>query len=118
MQHKRKTPEGIEAREGTRGTKYRAAVWSPRDKRLIRKQFDSLAEAKAWRVDALSALHKGVLRPAAKATIKEAGEEWLRGARKGLIRNRSGHLYKPGAIRSYETSLRLRVYPELGALRP
>lgn len=39
---------------------------------------------------------------------------WVEGARAGSLRNRSGDRYKPSAIRSYETSLRLRVLPELG----
>ncbi len=38
-------------------------------------------------------------------------------ARVGVARNRSGHPYKPSAIRSYEKALRLRVLPVLGHLR-
>ena len=34
---------------------------------------------------------------------------------RGLIRNRSGDVYKPSAIRSYADALRLHVLPELGA---
>ena len=33
------------------------------------------------------------------------------------FRTRSGDLYKPLAIRSYEASLRLRVFPEMGTVR-
>jgi integrase len=47
-------------------------------------------------------------------TLREAAEAWVEGARAGSIRNRSGDRYKPSVIRSYETSLRLRVLPELG----
>jgi len=36
--------------------------------------------------------------------------------RSGLVRTRSGDLYKPHAIRSYESSLRPHILPELGAL--
>jgi hypothetical protein len=45
--------EGIEIRVAKDGTRtYRASVWSPRDRKLIRKRFTSQAEAKAWRQDA------------------------------------------------------------------
>jgi len=37
--------------------------------------------------------------------------------RSGRVRTRSGDLYKPSAIRSYESSLRLHILPELGALK-
>jgi integrase len=37
--------------------------------------------------------------------------------RSGKVRTRSGDLYKPSAIRSYERALRDRVLPELGAKR-
>ena len=63
------------------------------------------------------AVRQGTMRPASPSTLKQAADAWLEGARKGLIRNRSGDVYKPSAIRSYEASLRLRVVPELGAVR-
>ena len=47
-------------------------------------------------------------------TLREAAEAWLAGARDGSIRNRSGDRYKPSVVRGYETSLRLRVLPDLG----
>jgi hypothetical protein len=34
---------------------FRASLWSPRDRRLVRKTFPTLAAAKAWRIDSLSA---------------------------------------------------------------
>lgn len=37
--------------------------------------------------------------------------------RSGLVRTRSGDLYKPSATRSYEAALRLHILPELGALK-
>ena len=39
-------------------------------------------------------------------TVREAAEEWLKGARDGSIRNRTGDRFKPSAIRCYEASLR------------
>ena len=54
------------------------------------------------------------LRAPTLTTVEQAAEAWLQGARKGLIRNRSGDPYKPATIRAYETALRLRVLPEIG----
>jgi integrase len=51
------------------------------------------------------------------ATLDEVAEAWLEDARSGAIRNRSGDPYKPSAIRTYETALRLRILPELGGRR-
>src|SRR4051794_30127776 len=117
MQHKRRPPQGIEVREWKHVTTYRASVWSTRDGRLIRKRFDSLAEAKAWRTDAMAALQHGTLRPPARVTIEESAEAWLEDARNGVVRNRSGRIFKPSTIRSYERALKLRVYPALGSSR-
>jgi integrase len=93
---------------------YQASVWSARDGRRIRKSFATLAEAKAWRADALGAVRRGTMRAPSQVTLREAAETWLAGARDGSIRNRSGDRYKPSVLRSYETSLRLRVLPGLG----
>jgi len=96
---------------------YRAKVWDVRHEREIRKSFRSLAEAKAWRADAMSALRGGTLSGAPSSTLAAAAEAWLTGARSGAIRNRSGDVYKPSALRGYEQAPRLRVLPELGAAR-
>jgi hypothetical protein len=50
-------------------------------------------------------------------TLAEAAEEWLSGARTGVVRTRSGERYKPSAIRSYEAALRNYLLPQLGHLR-
>jgi integrase len=50
-------------------------------------------------------------------TLREAADEWLRLAKEGSIRNRSGDLYKPSVLRNYERNLKLRVLPELGGKR-
>ncbi|MGI8461205.1 MAG: tyrosine-type recombinase/integrase [Solirubrobacterales bacterium] len=93
---------------------YQASVWSAGDGRRIKKSFPTLAEAKAWRVDAQGAIRRGTMRAPSQLTLREVAEAWLPGARKGSIRNRSGDRYKPSVIRTYEISLRLRVLPELG----
>ncbi|MFN8160609.1 MAG: tyrosine-type recombinase/integrase [Solirubrobacterales bacterium] len=95
---------------------YRAAVWSPRDRRRIRKTFPTLAAAKRWRADAESAVGRGSLRASRKVTLRDAAEEWLAGVEAGTVRNRSGDPYKPSVRRSYEESLRLHVLPRLGGV--
>jgi len=47
--------------------------------------------------------------------VQEACESWLSKAEAGAVRNKSGDPYKPSVIRSYETSLRLHVFPEIGS---
>ena len=128
MEEEKLMAEGIEVRHSRScrsgrsdgrccGATYRAQVWSARNGKQIKKTLPTLSAAKAWRQDAQVALRQGTLRPASPSTLKQAADAWLEGARKGLIRNRSGDVYKPSAIRSYEASLRLRVVPELGAVR-
>lgn len=122
------TPAGIEVRHArtcrsAAGGKcnckptYRAHVWSERDRKRVRKTFRSLAAARAWRADAAVALRKGELRPPRRLTMDQAAREWLKGARSGAIRNRSGDRYKPSAVRSYEIALRRRVLPALGGYK-
>ena len=77
----------------------------------------TLAAARHWRAEAQSAIHRGKLRAPTSTTLTEAGEELIEGMRSGKVRTKSGDLYKPSAIRSYERALRDRVLPELGAKR-
>jgi integrase len=85
---------------------YQAAVWSARDRKRIRRHFDSLDAAKIWRADSYGKLRRRELRAPSAMTFGEAAEQWLVGVRTGYIRTRSGDLYKPSTIRSYEQSLR------------
>jgi integrase len=85
---------------------YQAAVWSARDRRRIRRHFDSLAAAKLWRAESYRKLRRRELRAPSAVSFAEAAEQWLAGARAGSIRTRSGDIYKPSAIRSYEQALR------------
>ena len=96
---------------------YRAKVWSSRDGKAIRKSFKDRAEAKAWRVDALSALSRGALRAPKPTTLNDAWEAWYEGAKAGTVRNRSGDPFKPSALRSYVGSMRREILPEFGAAR-
>jgi len=117
-------PTGIRQRHG-RGCRaqvrcacpWEAFVYSKRDGKKIRRTFPTKAAAVIWRNDASTAVRKKVLRAPTSITLEQATQEWLDGARKGLIRNRSGDTYKPSAIRAYEAALRLRVRPELGSMR-
>ena len=96
---------------------YQAQVWSARDRKRLSRSFPTLAAARTWRQDAHVALRQGKLRPSGAVTLREAARDWLEGARAAVIRNRSGDPYKPSALRSYETVLRLRVLPELGGAK-
>jgi integrase len=96
---------------------YRAHLWSNRDRKRIRKTFQSRGEAKAWLADARVALRRGTLQAPTPRTVREAGDEYLAGATAGTVRTRSGRTYKPSTIRTYREKLSAYVYPELGDLR-
>jgi integrase len=96
---------------------FQAEVYSRRDGRKIRKTFAREAEAKSWRADALTALSKGALRAPKPTTVRQPWETWYQGAEAGTVRNRSGDPFKPSALRAYEGAMRLRVLPDLGAVR-
>jgi integrase len=96
---------------------YQAQVFSPRDHKTIRKTFQTLMEARAWRAEAKSALRLGTMRAPSRRRLSEAAEDWLLAAKAGIVRTRSGDTYKPSAIRAYEQVLRARVLPEVGQLR-
>jgi integrase len=96
---------------------YQAQVWSPRDRKTIRKTFTSLGKARAWRQESQIALRKGTLRAATTTTLNEAAEQWLAAAEAGLVRTRSGDAYKPSAVRAYRQALRHRVLPTFGTRR-
>src|SRR5262245_18529216 len=121
QQTSRRAAPGLRQRHG-RGCRakvrcecpWEAFVYSKRDGKKIRKQFPTRAAAVAWRNDASSAVRKRTLRAPTSTTLRQAGDAWLERARSGVIRNRSGEVYKPSAIRSYERGLRNHVCPELG----
>jgi integrase len=96
---------------------YQAQAWSARDRKPIRRTFATLAEARAWRQDTQVALRRGTTRAPLRITVRESAEAWLRAARAGVVRTRSGERYKPSALRSYEQALRATLLPELGHLR-
>jgi integrase len=96
---------------------YQAAVWSARDAKRIRKHFDSLTDARAWRAESYGKLRRRELRAPSPMTFAQAAERWLEGMRAGSIRTRSGDVYKPSTIRSYERALRGPEGGDSGLLR-
>lgn len=97
--------------------RFQAEAYDKRAGRRIRKTFTTRTGAWQWRQDAYSAIRAGDLGAGRGPTLAVAVAEWLDGARKGAITNRSGDPYKPAAIRGYEKDVRLRVLPTLGHLR-
>jgi integrase len=97
------------------GAGWEASVFSARDGKKIRRSFPTRAAAKAWRAEALAGLRRGTIRPPTPTTVRQAADALISGMRAGVVRNRSGDLYKPSAIRSYADALRLHVLPRLGA---
>src|SRR5215218_1750615 len=96
---------------------YQASVWSARETKRIRKTFQTLAEARAWSSETQTGVRRGTLRAPAHTTVQDAADELIAGMKSGRVRNRSGDLYKPSAIRSYEAALRDHVVPRIGRRR-
>jgi integrase len=96
---------------------YQASVWSARESKRIRKTFATLAEARAWRSETQTGVRRGTVRAPAHTTVSEAAEDLIAGMKAGRVRTRSGDLYKPSAIRSYEAALRDHVVPRVGRTR-
>ena len=88
-----------------------------RDRKPIRKSFDSLAEARAWRQNSQVAIRKGQLRASVPTTLNEAAGDWLVAAEAGIVRTRSGDRYKPAALRAYRQALRQHILPAFGDKR-
>ncbi len=96
---------------------YQAQVFSARNQKTLRKTFRTLADARAWRVEAKSALKAATMRAPTRTTLAQVAEQWLSAAKAGVVRTRSGEPYKPSALRAYEQVLRRTLLPELGQLR-
>jgi integrase len=57
------------------------------------------------------------VRAPAHTTVGDAAEELVAGMKAGRVRTRSGDLYKPSAICSYEAALRDHIVPRIGRTR-
>ena len=95
---------------------WEASVGSGSGARL-RKTFRTLGEARSWRADAQRQLASKELRPDRSPKLRDAATALLDGMEDGSVRNRSGHRYKPSAIRSYREALNAHLLPHLGPLR-
>jgi integrase len=109
--------DGCPGRDGGRcrcNAGWEASVYSPRDRKKIRKRFPAHQEAVSWRAGAKKAIDQGKLRAPAATTLREAAETWLAGVEAGDITNRSGQPFKPATLRGYRRDLERKVLPELG----
>jgi integrase len=116
LRHSRHCEGGPDASCNCRPS-YQAQVFSPADRKTLRKTFRTLADARAWRAQAKAELNRGSLGAPTRTTLREAAEEWLAAAEAGVARTRSGDPYKPSALRAYEQALRKKLLPALGNLR-
>jgi integrase len=105
---------GIETRLRRGRTVYCAVVYDKATGKKRSKTFTTITAARQWRTDAMAALRAGTMSTDRGPILREAADQWLKDARDGHIRNRSGDVYKPAAIRGYEKNLRLRALPALG----
>jgi integrase len=132
MQHQRSPQlQGIEVRHQkacrTRADKdarcncdpsYRPYAYDARTRRPLRGEWvSSLAQARSARVTMLNALATGTIGEPSTVTLREAASDLIEGMKTGQVRNRSGRLYKPSVIRSYESALRLYILSDLGAAK-
>jgi integrase len=110
---------GIAERNNANGTRsFRGTVYDKATGKQLRGPWTPhLAEARAWRVDALARLQAGTLSGDRGPTVREAVDRFVDGINDGSIRTRSGHRYKPSTRRGYERDLRGRVLSALGPSR-
>ena len=95
---------------------YQVNLVDARSGQRVWKTCATLAEAKAWRQDAASALRGGRMAPPTRTTVAQAAGALLDGMKAGTILSRSERRYKPATIRSYERALTARILPRVGPL--
>lgn len=117
----KRTParQGIQERTDAKGqTRYRGSAYDPRaQKHLLGPWTPHLADARAWRVDALSRLQQGTLSADLGPTLRETADDFIAGIEAGSIRNKSGKRYRPSVAAGYVHELRERIVPTFGASR-
>jgi integrase len=96
---------------------FQGAVYSRRERRYIRKHFDTQREAEIWRGELRSAVDRGEAKAPTRQTVAEAMDTLLAGMRDKTITTRSGNEYKPATTRRYETAWRRYLEPEVGHKR-
>jgi hypothetical protein len=111
-------PEGVRLRHrkacATRSSKrcscepyYEASVGLGLRGERRSKSFSTAREARDWRIGMLAASHRRRRLAASRDTLRDAAEAYVDGMRSGMIKNRSGDVYKPKVARDYESTLRL-----------
>ncbi len=85
----------------------------PRGRRLTATR-DKLEEVKSWKRDVEKAFEHGHMDQPSGPTFRAEAEEWLRKARTGAVRTRSGKTYRERTLIGYEQVLALHVYPAIG----
>jgi hypothetical protein len=88
---------------------YRASIWSNRERKRIRRFFQSRAAAKVWRQDAAGSVRRGELRAAAAPTLADAITELLGAIDAGTFRTRGRRPFKPTTRRAVAQNYRLRL---------
>lgn len=77
---------------------------------------DSHAQATSERTAYVNGLNTGTVAKPSTMTVGDAWAEWLAGAKAGTIRKRSGEIFKPGTLRTYEAAWK-KLEADFGALR-
>lgn len=108
------THVGITVRDTRAGKRYRAEAYDKAMGKRVTKTFPTLAAAKAWRAAMQTKIANGEARATGPLPVRQAAEDWLQRARNGVVRNRSGEVYKPSVLRGYEQKFRLHIYPAIG----
>lgn len=111
--------QGIEVRTDGKGRKrYRGTARDKNADRHLRGPWTgSLAEARAWRVDAQARIQAGTLSAATGPTVAEGAANFIAEVKSERFRQKGGHVYKPGTVRGYERDLNKHAIPELGSKR-
>lgn len=109
---------GIDQRMGGDGfRRYRGRTWDKRARRhVVGPWTPSLEEAQSWRDRARLDVRDRKLTADHAPRLPVAIEAFLEGIESGQIRNRSGRVFKPSAVRGYRTALK-RAGDYFGAVR-
>jgi integrase len=96
---------------------FQGQAWSKVHQRNLRRTFKTLEEARLWRQETIEALTDPTALAPGQAFFDLAAQTWLKAAKSGAVRTRSGTPFKPAALRSYEDSIRRFLIPRLGRTR-
>lgn len=112
----KRSAEGIRVRPRANGKPaYEAWVFVAVDNRKIRKTFDTLADAKAWRAAQVVGVSHHKVRAPSKLTVREAWAKWIEQQEAALAAG--GGDYKPSTLRGYRADMDHHVLPLLGGYK-